>query len=458
MSHAHDHDGALEVAARLPWAISDFGLKLVLAVASRGAFFDDVRQDALAARNGEPMDNTHRVNVRDGVATIPVRGPLFRHASLFTRASGATSYQTLRTDLQAALDSKDVKAIVLDIDSPGGEVTGVAELADAIYAARQQKQVVAYVGGAGASAAYWIASAASKIVAAPTAELGSVGVIMAYLDDSKAREAAGERVMQFISSQSPDKRLNLDSKDGRAKMQQRVDDLAEVFVGAVARNRGASRAAVLAEFGKGGVMIASRALDAGMVDAVGDFESLVASLSGQPAAITNGEMHMSKLAMALGLAADASEAAMVASIEQIKTKGAADADRAAKAEERAAANALAVTEAASLNQRLAALEDEKWVATVDKAVADFRLTPVEATDYKAFNGAKREVAGELLAKRVPNKPAATIVDLKPTAGGDKTQRALAAMSEYKKANPTASDVDAYAACAAAQPDLFAEEE
>lgn len=479
------HDAsALEVAARIPWAISDVGLQLVMAIASRGEFFDEVRQEALSARKGEKLDNTHRVvlhGANKSVAAIPVRGPLFRHASLFTVASGATSYQTLRTDLQAALDDESVKSIVLDIDSPGGEVNGLAELGDAIYAARQQKQVTAYVGGTAASAAYWLASAASQIVVSPTAELGSIGVIMAHLDDSKAREAAGQRVIQFISSQSPDKRLNLDSKDGRAKMQQRVDDLGEIFVGAVARNRNVTNETVMGDFGKGTVMIASRALAAGMADRVSDFESVVAELGGRsttlvsiPGASAHGEQPMNKIAVALGLQVGASEEAVLAAVEQLKLqRAAALADvevatkRATTAEERAAANALAVTEAATLNQRLAKLEDEKWVATVDQAVKDFRLTPAEAADYKPYSGAKREVASELLGKRVPNKPAGAVVTLPTAPGGSITGTAKgttdeglsAAQSEaiaaFKKGNPDADDAAALTGAIVANPALFA---
>lgn len=181
---------------------------------------------------------------------------------------------------------------------------------------------------------------------------------------------------------------------------------------------------------------------------------------------------MNKIAVALGLQVGASEEAVVAAVEQLKLQRAAalaDAEaatrRATTAEERAAANALAVTEAATLNQRLAKLEDEKWVATVDQAVKDFRLTPVEAADYRAFSGAKREVAGELLGKRVPNKPAAEVVTL-PTApaAGSATKGTtreglsaaqLEAVETFKKANPAADDAAALTGAIVANPALFA---
>jgi signal peptide peptidase SppA len=476
-------DSALEVAARLPWAISDAGLKLVLAIASRGAFFDEVRQEALAARNGEPMENTHRVTrhgANKSVASIPVRGPLFRHANLFTRASGATSYGQLRTDLQATLDDDGVKSIVLDIDSPGGEVTGVAELADAIFAARQQKQVTAYVGGTGASAAYWLASAASQVVAAPTAELGSIGVVMAYLDDSKALEARGLRQVQFVSSQSPDKRLNLDSKDGRAAMQQRVDDLANIFIAAVARNRNVTAETVLSDFGRGGVMIASRARAAAMADRIGDFESVVAELGGRsttlisvPGATAHRENNMSKIAVALGLGVDASEEAQLAALEQLKQQRAQmqqatdQSSAAAKdLEEQKRVNARLEAELDRLSKESEARATREWHDTCDAAERAGKLTPFERDEHKALAGAERDVAARLLAKRPANRPAPPVPmdsagssPTPATAKGTTSEGLSAAQQEavaaYKAANPAADDAAALTGAIVANPALFA---
>ena len=128
-----------------PWAITEEGLKLVVAVASRDSFFAEVRQKALQAREGTPLENTRKATQRGSVAVIPVSGPLFRHAGLMTELSGATSYEDLRKDLQAAIDNPDISAILFDIDSPGGEVTGCGELSKAIY--ESPKRTIAYASG-----------------------------------------------------------------------------------------------------------------------------------------------------------------------------------------------------------------------------------------------------------------------------------------------------------------------
>jgi membrane-bound ClpP family serine protease len=94
-----------------------------------------------------------------------------------------------------------VSAIVLNLDTPGGAVNGVDELARAIFAARERKRIIAYVGGMGASAGYWLASAASEIVVSDAAILGSIGVRMVAQDTTEADRKSGR--VEFISSQSP---------------------------------------------------------------------------------------------------------------------------------------------------------------------------------------------------------------------------------------------------------------
>jgi hypothetical protein len=171
---------------------------------------------------------------------------------------------------------------LFSIDSPGGEANGCFELADAIFAAREQKPIRAYVGGMGASAAYAIASAAERITCAASAELGSIGVRAGYLDASRAMDAAGLKEWIFISSQSPYKGFDPNVEDDRGRLQVVLDDLASVFVELVARNRGVDVDMVLEDFGKGGVMVGARAVAAGLADELGDFETVLAEMNAIP--------------------------------------------------------------------------------------------------------------------------------------------------------------------------------
>src|SRR5262249_42337824 len=161
-----------------------------------------------------------------------------------TAISGGASVDALARDFNQALNDPSIRAIVLNVDSPGGEVTGISELAEMIFAARPRKRVVAYVGGMGASAAYWIASAATEIIADATALVGSIGIVAAVPNPEK-RSA---RDVEFVSSQSPRKRPNPNTESGKSQIQVMVDDLAAVFISAVAKYRAVSANTVLEKF------------------------------------------------------------------------------------------------------------------------------------------------------------------------------------------------------------------
>jgi ClpP class serine protease len=172
------------------------------------------------------------------------------------------------------LDDPTVDALLLNVDSPGGEATGINELGDMLFEARATKPIWSYVEGLGASAAYWLASATERIVVDATAALGSIGVVLAVSDPTKANA----REIEFVSSQSPNKRPDPTSERGKAQLQRLVDAMAAVFVAKVARNRGVSEEQVLADFGSGGLLVGEHARRAGLADALGSFEGTLAEL------------------------------------------------------------------------------------------------------------------------------------------------------------------------------------
>lgn len=272
---------AWNLASSRPWVIQADALETVLAIAQRCG-----DPQALQTREGRPLDNARRVSMRDGVAVISVTGPIFRYANLFTEISGATSTGVLARDIQTALDNSYVKGIVLDINSPGGEVAGINELSALIAAARKRKPIKAYGGGLVASGAYWLASACDEIIIDDTALLGSIGVVMSYLDTSERDAKSGVRLVEIVSSQSPDKRVDPGSESGRAKVQSIVDSLARVFVDSVAANRGISADTVLKDFGQGGVLVGTDAVKAGMADRIGSLEAVIAELAGSASSTT----------------------------------------------------------------------------------------------------------------------------------------------------------------------------
>lgn len=265
----------LDLVVSQPWALLEERAQEYLAVINGG---DEPKPEVLEAYRAKSAARGERLQIRDGVGILNVEGPLFKKANLMVELCGATSYEILRRDLQTALDDPSISSILLNVDSPGGEANGCDELASAIYAARGVKPITAYVSGTAASGGYWIASAAERVVVSDLALLGSIGVVLGVQDRSAADERRGVRTIQFVSSQSPGKRPDVNTDEGKGQVQTMVDDLAEVFISAVAKHRGVSAEDVISKFGAGGVKVGAKAVAAGMADEVGQFEAVLASL------------------------------------------------------------------------------------------------------------------------------------------------------------------------------------
>jgi len=274
------------------WAMSPDGLRALVDAARDAndtefaAYKGDAHKgrerkqnDALEQQAGAPMKGAQLATVREGrggkVAVIPAYGPLMRHDNFFSWLFGGSTYAAIAQDLRLAMDDSSIKSILLDIDSPGGEVNGTAELSQQIIGARAAKPVIAYSGYMAASAGYWMASAASPLVLHKTAQVGSIGVMASvYSEDDEPG------VHRFVSSQSPLKNPDPTSKEGKSEYQTEVDALASFFISDVAANRGVDEDTVLKDFGKGGVKIGQGAVDAGMADGLGNFEELIGELTG----------------------------------------------------------------------------------------------------------------------------------------------------------------------------------
>jgi ClpP class serine protease len=293
---------ALAAVLRQEWVTTQHSLRTILNVASRNDLFPELRKNLLDARDGQPLRNARLTMIREGsVAVIHVVGPMVRHASLFSDISGATSYEDIRKDLQLAIDDPSIKTIIFKFDSPGGEVTGCSECADAIYAARTMgKKTIAYVEVA-LSGAMWLASACEEIVIADTGEVGSIGCIMAWYDDTESMAMNGVKEVKFISSQSRNKNADPATDAGKEQYQTIVDDIGAVFIGKVARGRAMTEADVVEQGGEGKVLVGQRGVDAGLADRMDNFEALLASVNNQQEKSTMNP----KILAALGLPADA---------------------------------------------------------------------------------------------------------------------------------------------------------
>ena len=251
---------AIGAMAADPWLIEPSWLQTMYDIAMRNG-----EPEALAAKVGEDGGG---FELRGPVAVIPVRGPIFRYANLFTEISGATSTGKLAKNITKAIEDPNVEKLVLKFDSPGGQVTGINELAKIIKEGTEKKPIIAYVEGSAASAAYWLASAASEIVADETALVGSIGVVATFRRNS-------DDSVEIVSSNAPRKRPDITTKEGKDEVRKTLDAIAEVFVEAVAENRGVDKEFVLENFGQGGVLVGRAALAVGMIDRLDSFENIL---------------------------------------------------------------------------------------------------------------------------------------------------------------------------------------
>jgi signal peptide peptidase SppA len=217
------------------------------------------------------------------VGIIPITGIISHRMNLVSEISGptgGTSIQKLKAQFRECMRLEDCKAIVLDVDSPGGCVDGVPEFADEIYEARKQKPVIAVCNSMACSAAYWLASSASEVVCTPSGQCGSIGVYMMHLDESESLKRQGLKITLIKAGKFKGEGNSTEplSDDARAAAQTNVDAFYSMFVRSVARNRGTSQAAVREGYGQGRTVMAAQAAKQDLVDRVVTFDDILGEM------------------------------------------------------------------------------------------------------------------------------------------------------------------------------------
>lgn len=204
------------------------------------------------------------------IAVLPIQGVIGERMNMLDDISAGTSTELIAKQFRALLNDNAVKAIVLDINSPGGVARSVEELAQEIYDARGVKPIVAQINTCAASAAYWLAVQADEVVITPSGQVGSIGVYTIHEDISEfmAKEGIKETLIYAGEFKVLGNNLEPLSAEAKSIMQQRVDELAASFVRGVARGRGVSLAQVNENFGQGLMFNAAEAVERGMADKI----------------------------------------------------------------------------------------------------------------------------------------------------------------------------------------------
>lgn len=378
--------------------------------------------------------------VMDGVAIIPVEGTLVHRGSTPNSSSGLTGYNKLSQWFRAAMDDTSVRAIMLDVDSPGGEVAGAFDFADEIYNARGSKPITAVAADLAASAGYLIASAADEVVVTRTGRVGSVGVVTAHANWEKAIDKAGVTITHIYAGDhkidgNPYGPLPPEVRD---RIQGEIDRLYSFFVSTVARNTGLTEEAVRST--QALTYMGDAAVDIGFAARVSTREATFTALS---ASTAGGQFFMSHQlsekqmsdktnppAQATAASAGMTEAEHQAAVAQAVSTATAEATTAERGRIQAIITSESAANKADLASHLAFATDfsaEQAVAILDKAPAAQAATPASVSSTLATLMAAHGSSG------VTQQDAATPTQ---TAGQD-GNKAAAILSSYNKATGAA---------------------
>lgn len=270
-----------------PWAIIPDKLIEMQEIYRTHLKGDKIDLEAIEARLGRPLANEQQdYTVTNGVAVLPISGVISNKANMFTRVSGMASASMLQKQIDSMAADPRVKAVVLDIDSPGGSVLGIPALASAIKSLSDSKPTCSVCTGVMASAGYWLGSSSNEVyISGLTDYVGSIGVVATHnynprASDGKTTEITAGKYKRMASDNAPL------TAEGAAYLQAQVDEIYRVFVETVAQNRKVSAEDVLAHMADGKIFIGQQAINAGLVDGVATVDQIVEKMMADASAFS----------------------------------------------------------------------------------------------------------------------------------------------------------------------------
>lgn len=253
-----------------PWLITESMHATLCALLA-----ERIAMEPMAAPGGvkvsELFGDLPKMTVANGIAEIPVNGPIGKGLGNLEKSCGATSIEDVQANVSDALANPAVRGILLNINSPGGTITGIPETAAMIARAKEQKPVVAFTDGMMASAAYWLGSQADMIVASKSASVGSIGVYIPWQDTSRRAEAMGVKTGVVTNTGGTYKGMGYPgtsySEEQMAFMKERANELFGMFKADIL----SQRPSVKTDAMRGQTLFGGSAVAAGLTDEVGGY-------------------------------------------------------------------------------------------------------------------------------------------------------------------------------------------
>jgi capsid assembly protease len=383
----------------------------------------------------EPEDDKpDLLEVQGGIGVISVKGPLTNRDSWFNRLVGVTSYNEIREAMIYAANKPEISQILLDIDSGGGAVSGVADTSNLIRMVNDKvKPVTAFTDGSMSSAAYWLGSSAGKVYASKTAMVGSIGVIATHMEQSEALKKAGIGVTVMRSGKYKALANGVEplTEEAKAQMQKHLDGAYKVFVQHVAEARNVSYDLADSQMAQGREFMGDASVSAGLTDGIESYDTLFNRLSKESIDTSEKlidnhkksfqqELGMGKRALSeVEIAAAAEGAALAAAAEPAVTEPEAGAAAAASEDDAAAA--------------AAAASDDGAAAAAAEAAAPAPAAEAQAGVVEYLQGQVKEKDALLLAANVELSGLKTKVDEMQAAHADLLQIAGKSVSNMQVA-------------------------
>ena len=231
----------------------------------------------LKVQEEESTGESLKYRVIGDTAIIPIHGVILKKKVMMEGLSGLVPVLDVEATFQEAMADSNISRVILDVDSPGGTVEGLMELSDLIYESRGKgKEIISYANGSMCSAAYWLGSSADKVYGYATSHVGSIGVYTLHTDQSVFDANRGIRVTVISAGEektvgNPHEPL---SASDRELIQERINFVHDLFMSAVARNRGMSAKSVKA-IATGRVFFGEEAVSLGLIDGIKNFNGLI---------------------------------------------------------------------------------------------------------------------------------------------------------------------------------------